>query len=475
MTAERIVVEALEHPVVPRSGQVPEHWEVRRLRAVLRRVIERNRPDLPLLSVVREKGVIVRNVSDLSSNHNFIPDDLSPYKVVRRGEFAINKMKAWQGSYGVSPCDGIVSPAYHVYAIERVASDYFHIAIRSRAYVPYFNAASDGVRVGQWDLSAPRMREIPFLVPPRRQQAAIVRFLNHADRRIRRYIRAKEKLIELLEEQKQAIIHQAVTGQIDVRTGQPYPAYKESGVEWLGEVPRHWEVRTFTRNCVEISDYRGATPKKTDSGVFLVTAKNIRQGWIDYATSREFVAQEEYSSIMRRGLPRVGDLLITTEAPLGFAALVDREDIALAQRVIRFRLDQSVFLPEFGLHSVLDTYFQNQLLCRGTGSTALGIKASKLPQLRIICPPIHEQRAILEHIQVPLRDCERTMAVGTQLIDLLKECRTRLIADAVTGKLDVREAAAALPDIDPLTAEGTLKESAEPIAEPEPAILQSHP
>ena len=107
MTAKRIVDEAVERPVLPRSGQVPEHWEVRRLGAILRGVVERNRPDLPLLSVVREKGVIVRDVSDVSSNHNFVPDDLSPYKVVRCGDLAINKMKAWQGSYGVSPCDGI--------------------------------------------------------------------------------------------------------------------------------------------------------------------------------------------------------------------------------------------------------------------------------------------------------------------------------------------------------------------------------
>ena len=83
----------------------------------------------------------------------------------------------------------------------------------------------------------------PFPRPPTQEQAAIVRYLDHADRRIQRYIRAKQKLITLLKEQKQAIIHQAVTGQIDVRTGQPYPAYKPSGVEWLGNVPEHWEVR----------------------------------------------------------------------------------------------------------------------------------------------------------------------------------------------------------------------------------------
>ena len=223
--------------------KVPEHWNVRKLRGALRLTTERNRPELPLLSVVREQGIVLRDVTNKDENHNYIPDDLTNYKVVQRGHFAINKMKAWQGSYGVSKFDGIVSPAYFVFTVDGVDGDFFHTAIRSQAYVPYFTQASDGVRIGQWDLSLARLREIPFSVPPLPEQAAIVRFLDHVDLRIQRYIRAKQKLIALLDEQKQVVIHQAVTGQIDVRTGRPYLAYKDSGVEWLEEVPEHWEVR----------------------------------------------------------------------------------------------------------------------------------------------------------------------------------------------------------------------------------------
>ena len=105
----------------------------------------------------------------------------------------MNKMKAWQGSYGVSQQEGIVSPAYFIFNINRVTGDYFHVAVRSKAYVPFFTQASDGVRIGQWDLSRTRMQEIPFLVPSFPEQNAIVRFLDHADRRIRRYIRAKRE------------------------------------------------------------------------------------------------------------------------------------------------------------------------------------------------------------------------------------------------------------------------------------------
>ena len=131
---------AIRDSGMPRLGKVPAHWEVLKLRQVLRRHTERKRPDLPLLSVVREQGVIVRDTRSSDENHNYIPDDLSDYKVVRAGQFVINKMKAWQGSYGVSCHDGIVSPAYFVFDVFGLRGDFFHAAIRSRAYIPAFHA-----------------------------------------------------------------------------------------------------------------------------------------------------------------------------------------------------------------------------------------------------------------------------------------------------------------------------------------------
>ena len=127
----------------------PERWEVWKLRQLLTPFSEKNHPEMPLLSVVREKGVIVRDVQDKEENHNYVPDDLSAYKLVRKGQFVMNKMKAWQGSYGISRYDGVVSPAYFVFDLRRgVNPEFFHRAIRTRAYVNYFAQASDGIRRG---------------------------------------------------------------------------------------------------------------------------------------------------------------------------------------------------------------------------------------------------------------------------------------------------------------------------------------
>ena len=198
-------------------GEVPEHWEVKKLRSILRNVTERNCPDLPLLSVVREKGVILRDVSSKEENHNFIPDDLTNYKVVRTGQFAMNKMKAWQGSYGVSQHDGIVSPAYFIFNLYGVQGDFFHAAIRSRAYIPFFTHASDGVRTGQWDLSQARMREITFSVPPLPEQTAIVEYLDKTTADLDTAITRARRGIDLLQEYRTRLIADVVTGKLDVR------------------------------------------------------------------------------------------------------------------------------------------------------------------------------------------------------------------------------------------------------------------
>lgn len=198
-------------------GDIPDTWTIIPLRQLLSPVSVKNRPDLPLLSVVREKGVIVRDIENREENHNFIPDDLSGYKVVKNGQFAMNKMKAWQGSYGVSKYDGIVSPAYYIFDLNFDNIDYFHYAIRSKVYVNFFAQASDGIRVGQWDLSLQKMKEIPFIIPTKEEQKEIVEYIPKIFESIEKAIEDIEKEIKLVEEYKTTLISNIVTGKLDVR------------------------------------------------------------------------------------------------------------------------------------------------------------------------------------------------------------------------------------------------------------------
>ena len=142
-------------------------------------------------------------------------------------------------------------------------------------------------------------------------------------------------------------------------------------------------------------DYRGKTPKKVDQGIFLVTAKNVRMGFIDYEKSKEYISKDDYLEVMRRGLPKIGDLLITTEAPCGNVALVDREDIALAQRIIKYRPKRENVNRNFLKHYLLSKEFQDVLQKNATGGIVKGIKGSKLHELNVPVPPLEVQQRIV--------------------------------------------------------------------------------
>ena len=198
-------------------GHIPEDWNIDRLGTILEPISKKGYADKQLLSITREKGVIVRDVEDDSENHNFIPDDLTNYKLIEAGQFGMNKMKAWQGSYGVSAYTGIVSPAYYIFRfIKPIYPEFFHWAIRSKLYVSFFGSASDGVRIGQWDLSKDRMKQIPFVFPSLEQQKTIADYLTQQTELISEGIKQYSAQIEKLKEYKTTLINDAVTGKIKV-------------------------------------------------------------------------------------------------------------------------------------------------------------------------------------------------------------------------------------------------------------------
>lgn len=198
-------------------GEIPEHWEVKQLRSFLTLFTEKGHGDAQLLSVTREQGVIERDKDDKDENHNFVPDDLSGYKYIEKGDFAINKMKAWQGSYAVSNYDGIVSPAYFTCKLKGVNKDFFSKAIRSRAYVPFFTQYSKGIRVGQWDLNPNALKSIPFFIPPADEQRAIVSYIEEKCQKIDSLTTELQSEIDYLKEYKQRLIADCVTGQVNVQ------------------------------------------------------------------------------------------------------------------------------------------------------------------------------------------------------------------------------------------------------------------
>lgn len=201
--------------------------------------------------------------------------------------------------------------------------------------------------------------------------------------------------------------------------------YKESP---LGIIPKDWEVKKLGEVC-DYVDYRGKSPNKTSKGVFLVTAKNIRDGYIDYDVSQEYIPLDEFEETMRRGKAQVGDVLITTEAPLGHVAQIDNPNIALAQRVIKYR-GKKFILNTFLKYYLMSEKFQTILTANATGSTALGIKGSRLHQLPIAFPSLFEQKQISSVLHL----WDTAIEKQSELIEKLILRKRALMQQVLTGK-----------------------------------------
>lgn len=197
-------------------GDVPVTWKQMSLKSLLRRVSIKNQPDRRVLSVERAKGVVDRVTEGSPDNHNRLPDDLGKYLAVDAGQFVMNKMKAWRGSYGVSQLDGIVSPAYFTFDLDFPDTAFFNWAIRSDAYIPFFARDSYGVRTDQWDFKIAALRSIPFFIPPIHEQQAIVAFLVEKTQSIDSILVNIDGQLELLGKYRKQVINDVVTGKIRV-------------------------------------------------------------------------------------------------------------------------------------------------------------------------------------------------------------------------------------------------------------------
>ena len=416
-------------------GDVPAHWDVEKLGSMLTAVSEKNHPDLPLLSITREQGVIERDVEDQDSNHNFIPDDLSGYKVLREGQFGMNKMKAWQGSYGVSAHTGIVSPAYFIFDFAReVDPHFFNIAIRSKLYVSYFGSASDGVRIGQWDLNQSRMRQIPLLLPPLPEQRAIAAFLDGKCATIDEAVRIKEEQIRLLAERRNILIQQAVTRGLN-----PNAPMKDSGIDWIGQIPAHWSIAKLKFLTNKIVDGTHFTPEYLDEGIPFLRVTDLSQmkeGKIQWDSVRR-ISMNAHKELSKRANAEFGDVLLSKNGTIGLTKVIDWQDefsffVSLCLIKLRSELNAHYFEAFFNSPLV-----DQQLFFGSFRTSVTNLHLERIKELLIVVPPIEEQRELVEHISEISSPLDEAITLKQTQITALREYKTSLINAAVTGKIKV--------------------------------------
>ena len=433
-------------------GEVPAHWEVLRLKAWLdvnQLVLPEDTDPDYTFDYVDIGSVATGQLSARPQRIRFGDSPSRARRVVRPGDTLVSTVRTylkavWHVEH--SRADLIASTGFAVFTprhgtIPKFMSYFF----QSDPFTDRVTAESVGIAYPA--IAETRLGTLEVCVPPLSEQAAIVRFLDHADRRIRHYIRAKQKLIALLEEQKQALIHEAVTGRIDVRTGRPYPVYKESGVEWLGTVPAHWDVWRSKR-------------------AFRPRTELARPGDTQLSATQAYgvIAQADYEEKIGRKITRI-------LRHLDQRRHVEIDDFVISMRSFQGGLERawtsgcirSSYIVLDAATELIVAYFG--YLFKSVGyiaalqSTANFIRDGQDLNFENFCrvdvpfPPVEEQQHIAQAVDSGTDHIAASIERSRRQIGSLREYRARLIADVVTGKLDVREAAAGLTETDSLGAE----------------------
>ncbi|MDA8972698.1 restriction endonuclease subunit S [bacterium] len=417
-------------------GEIPNHWGTTRIKNIFKEINERSTDGSEeLLSVSHYTGVTKKSDKLGEGNLLTTASTLEGYKKLRKGDLVINIMLAWNGSLGFSPFDGITSPAYSIYRLQGENNKrYFHYLLRTETYKSEFKRNSSGVIESRLRLYTDDFFRISSVLPPPKEQTAIAQFLDRKTTSIDQAIDIKEKQINLLKERRQIVIHQAVTRGLNREV-----KMKDSGVEWIGEVPEHW-VMSRNGNLGRI--IRGASPRPAGHPMYfngndvpwLAVGDITRDENIYLNTAVNFLTQagKKQSRFIDKGT----FVLSNSGATLGVPKILNLSG-CINDGVLAFLdLDENKISKIF-----LYYYFTSQTYRlrdeMNQGATQPNLNTSIVKNLPIALPSVKEQNEIVDYIENVMAKISAAISLKEQEIKKLKEYKSTLINSAVTGKIKV--------------------------------------
>lgn len=443
-------------------GPVPAHWQTVRNGSLFGQRSQTGYAELPILEVSLKTGVQVRSFGQAGRKQ--IMSDLGKYKRAVKGDLAYNTMRMWQGALGVCPVDGLVSPAYVVARpYPGVDARYFAALFRTGDYLAEIDNASRGIVKDRNRLYWDQFKQMRSPCPPPEEQVVIMRFLDWANTRLERTIRAKRRVIALLVEKKQTVIHRAITSGAD--SGM---ALKPSGVPWLGDIPKHWTVRRLkSLSQFVTSGSRGWARYYADSGSVFLRIGNISTTSVDLRLKRISYVNPPKDAEGERTRALPDDLLLSITAQIGAVGVVP-EGIGAAfvnQHTALIRLRHKECVPRWIAYVLLSQFGKDQCRLLTNGGTKVGLTLGDVRCLAVLLPPMDEQQRIVAGLESQTQTVNAGIARLEREIELLREFQSRLVAEVLAGKLDVRAAASRL-------SEGPMQaDSAEPADEADDAEL----
>lgn len=406
---------------IPWVGKIPEHWEILPLQAVFQNRSENNsdkRISL-ILSLVKDLGIIpYEEKGDIGNKSK---DDLSQYKIARENDIVLNKMNAVIGSIGISKYVGLVSPIYLVLAIrnhELFSPLYFSRMFEIKALQESLSQYASGIMKIRESIDYLDFKKMHIPLPPLQEQKAIADFLDKKTHQIEDFITKKQKLITLLEEKKQTLINQCVTQGLDSST-----SLKDSGVEWLGKIPTHWEVKKLK---------------------YVVSLRNQKEGESDFRIGLENIEsktgrfiQADESAFDDEGIGFFeGDVLFGKLRPyLAKVFLADRNGICVSEFLV---LKSEGILNRFLKFLMLSGVFIEVVNSSTYGTKMPRANWEFIGNLKIPLPPLEEQKAIAEYLDTQIEKIDLAICKIKSQINLIKEYKTTLISEAVCGRVGIK-------------------------------------
>ncbi len=425
-------------------GDIPSGWECHRMKRLYSDFSKKNFPLAELLSVTQDKGVVPRSWVE---NRMVMPSGaLESFKFIDRGDFAIS-LRSFEGGLEYCHHAGIISPAYTVLKRKRedLKESYFKFLFKSFSFISELQTSVVGIREGK-NISYPELSYSFLPIPSALEQTAIARFLDEKTTKIDAAIAKKERLIQLLKERKQIIIQQAVTKGLpaEERTKaglDPNVKMKDSGVEWIGEIPEHWEVSKLGFYSKKILTGPFGTQLHSheyiDGGIPVINPSHIINGKI-IPDNSQTISDNKFKELFQHEL-RVGEIVFGRRGEMGRCALVSGyyETMIAGTGSIKLTLDTTKLCPEY-----LSTYLQIESVkswfsLNSVGTTMENLNAEILASLPIVTLPVHEQKLVMKYIEFQSSKIDQSISLQEKQIEKLKEYKATLIDSAVTGKIKV--------------------------------------
>lgn len=413
-------------------GNIPEHWEVKKLGHLY---IPRNEKvsdkDYPALSVTMQ-GVLLQleNVAKTNDGDN--------RKLVKIGDFAINSRSDRRGSCGISKYDGSVSLINIVLTpINDMNPVYYEWLFHSSLFSDEYYRWGHGIVNDLWTTRWQEMKNIQIAAPPLHEQQLIATYLDQKCGEIDELITLQEEMITKLQSYKQSVITEAVTKGLDKNI-----PLKDSGIEWIGEIPEYWEVsKTLFSLSIPITDGPHTTPELFETGIPFVSAEAVSfgNGRIDFSHIRGYISDNFYQECCKKYIPQIDDIyMIKSGATTGRVAIVDTDiKFTIWSPLAVFRCNKERMLPRFLFYQLQSNGYQKQIEQNWSYGTQQNIGMRTLEKLILSVPPLSEQQSIANYLDQKCSEIDELISIKQQKIEKLKDYKKSLIFECVTGKRKV--------------------------------------